>query len=79
MKKFLIEAIGWYGAVAIVGAYALNSFGILAATDIGYQALNATGALGIVIHSFSKKDYQPGVLNLIWTIVAVVAIVKIVA
>jgi hypothetical protein len=38
--------------------------------------LNGTGAIGIVIVSFSKKAYQPGVLNSIWTIIAAVAIIK---
>lgn len=77
MKKILIEAAGWYGMVAIVLAYALVSFSVLGATNIWYQILNGTGAIGIVIVSFNKKAYQPGVLNLIWTAIAIVAITKI--
>ena len=76
MKKF-IELFGWYGTIAIVTAYALVSFSILQSTDIAYQLLNATGALGIVLISFYKRAYQPGVLNIIWTIIAVAAIINI--
>ncbi len=76
MKPF-IEIFGWYGAIAIILAYALVSFSFLQATSIWFQLLNATGALGIVTVSFSKKDYQPGVLNIIWTAIALIAIVKI--
>jgi hypothetical protein len=76
-RKLLEEIIGWYGTVAIVGAYALVSFDLTEADSIIYQLLNATGALGIVIISFKKKAYQPGVLNIIWTIIAVVAIINI--
>jgi hypothetical protein len=76
MKKLLIEIVGWYGTIAIVGAYALNSFGVIQANTLLYQLLNGTGAIGIVIVSFSKKAYQPGVLNSIWTIIAAVAIIK---
>ncbi len=77
MKQKVIEALGWYGTVAIVGAYALTSFGLLDSSNIWYQILNLTGAIGIVIVSFSKKAYQPGVLNIIWTVIALIAIFKI--
>ncbi len=76
MKTF-IEWFGWYGTVAIILAYVLVSFSLLPATNIWYQILNGTGALGIVTDAFYKKDYQPGVLNIIWAFVAVVAIAKI--
>jgi len=76
MKKF-IELFGWYGTVAIVLAYAMVSFSLLQPTDIVYQVLNGTGALGIVLISFYKRAYQPGVLNIIWTLIAIVAIAKI--
>lgn len=77
MKQKLIELFGWYGTVAIVGAYALVSFSILQSNSLVYQLLNLTGAVGIVTVSLYKKVYQPGVLNIIWTIIALVAILKI--
>lgn len=76
MGKF-IEFCGWYGMVAIVMAYALVSFSLVQPTDIVYQLLNGTGALGIVLVSFYKRAYQPGVLNIIWTFIAIVAIFRI--
>lgn len=75
MQK-LIELFGWYGTVAIVTAYALVSFSVLQPTDIAYQLLNGTGALGIVLVSLHKRAYQPGMLNIVWTIIAAVAIIK---
>jgi hypothetical protein len=77
MTKF-IEIFGWYGTIAIVLAYALISFSILQSTDIIYQLLNGTGALGIILVSFYKKAYQPGVLNIVWAIIAIIAIANIV-
>ena len=76
MKTF-IEICGWYGTVAIVLAYVLVSFGFLPATSLWYQVLNGTGAAGIIVDAFYKKDYQPGVLNVIWLIVAVIAIARL--
>ena len=76
-RKIIEEIIGWYGTAVIVSAYALLSFGVLASDSSIYQLLNASGAIGIVYISFKKKAYQPGVLNIIWTIIAVVAIIRI--
>ncbi len=75
--KYFSEILGWYGAAAIVLAYALVSFSILEPTSAWYQLLNGTGAFGMVVVSFAKKAYQPGVLNIIWAVIAIVALVKI--
>ncbi|MFN3188015.1 MAG: CBU_0592 family membrane protein [Candidatus Paceibacteria bacterium] len=77
--KIFVEIFGWYGMIAIVTAYGLVSFAILQPTDMTYQLLNITGALGLGIVSFYKKAYQPGVLNIIWILIAVVAIGQILA
>jgi hypothetical protein len=76
-KKIVDEIIGWYGTVAIVLAYALLSFGAITSTNLAYQILNGTGALGIVYISFKKKTYQPAVLNVIWAVIATVAIIRL--
>lgn len=76
-KKIVDESIGWCGTVAIITAFALVSFELLPATSLIYQLLNGTGALGIVYISFKKKAYPPGVLNIIWAIIAVVSIIRI--
>lgn len=76
--KTLIEIIGWYGTVAIVLAYILVSFSILASDNISYQFLNFTGAVGIIIVSVVKRVYQPAVLNIIWAVIALVALLTII-
>jgi hypothetical protein len=73
----LIEILGWYGVVAIVGAYLLVSFSVLAPTGLWYQLLNGTGALCIVVEASRKRDYQPMVLNSVWTLIAVIALVRL--
>ncbi|MDB5238815.1 MAG: echA1 [Candidatus Parcubacteria bacterium] len=78
MKQKLIEIFGWYGTCAIVLAYILVSFSFTSSTSLIYQALNLTGALGIMAISFYKKTYQPGILNLIWFLVALIAIINII-
>ncbi len=62
---------------AIIGAYFLNSFSIIQATNFWYQFLNTTGTIGIVAVSYVKKAYQPMVLNTVWTIIGVVALARL--
>lgn len=76
-KDFLSEAIGWYGAVAILLAYALLSFGVLPSVSLEYQLLNLTGALGIILISMKKNNYQPAALNAVWALVALMSILSL--
>ena len=77
MKKKFISYFGWYGVVAILGAYALLSFKIIQSDSLAYQILNLTGAIGIATEAASKKDTQPVVLNIVWATIALVAITQI--
>ncbi len=74
VRPLLIEALGWYGTFAILGAYALLSFGMVDARNLAYQLLNASGALGIIIVSAKKRAYQPVVLNVVWLLIALIAL-----
>lgn len=79
MKAKEISYLGWYGVVAILAAYALVSFNVIAVKSYPYQLLNLTGALCIAIEAASKKDRQPAVLNAIWAVIALIAIVNLLA
>jgi hypothetical protein len=70
------EVVGWYGTAAILGAYALSSFGALKASDRSYQLLNLTGALGVAWVCWRKATWQPFWLEAIWAAVAVVALLR---
>lgn len=76
MREKITETLGWYGVVAVVSAYALLSLDILSSKDLSFQILNLTGAIGIIIDALEDKNTQPAVLNIIWAIIALVAIVR---
>jgi len=69
-NNVFIEYLGWYGALALVGAYALYSFGILGAESIWYHVFNLTGSAGIIAISVYKKIWQPAIVNVMWFAVA---------
>ena len=74
--KRLIEIYGWYGVGAVIVAYILVIFSIIRPESSWYSALNITGAVGIAIHSFYKHDYQAIVVNIIWAVITLTAILK---
>ncbi len=78
MKNKITEILGWYGVVTIVGTYALLSFGIIDSESLWYQGLNLTGAIGIVLDALNDKNIQPAVLNTIWAVIALIAIINVI-
>lgn len=78
MKHKAKNYLGWYGVSAILLAYLLVSFNLIAVKSFSYQLLNLTGAVGIIIEALSKKDTQPVVLNIVWAVIALGAIVQLI-
>ncbi len=76
ITKTWVEVVGWLGVVAVVAAYTLNIFSILTADSALYQSVNALGAIGIIVAARAKRDYQPVVLNIIWLVIALIALVR---
>jgi len=77
-KDLYDELVCWAGMALILIAYALISFGVFNYDSLVYQLMNGIGAIGLVYISFIKKAYPPGVLNIIWALVAIVAIINII-
>jgi hypothetical protein len=73
-KHPLVEFLGWYGAVAVLAAYFFVSFHYLSADSFWFQFLNATGSAGLTAVAYIKKDWQLAVLNLVWAVIALIAL-----
>lgn len=77
LATLLIEIAGWYGAAAVLLAYTLVSFNIISSHSWTYQLLNFTGAVGVLIISYMKRAKQPALLNFVWAVTALVALIKL--
>lgn len=75
--RILVEGFGWYGLVALLGAYALVSFGMTSANGLVFQTLNLTGGVGLGMLTYFKKAYQNMILNIVWVGIAIASIFKI--
>lgn len=76
-KNLVAEILGWYGVAALLGAFVLVSFGAISAQDALFQILNVTGAVGIVVDALAQKNWQPAVLNIVWGLIGLFALIKI--
>jgi hypothetical protein len=78
-KLNFLEGCGWAGAILLLGAYALNSYGLLISTGLAYQAANLAGSLILMYYTYQKKAYPNTVLNVVWALIGVVAIARLLA
>jgi len=74
--NLLIEIIGWIGAVLIVGAYFFNINGQLKSSSATYIVSNLLGGIFFTINTFVHGAYPSMIVNIIWVIIAIAAILK---
>ena len=71
------EALGWIGIVLILGGYGLLALGILDAKSLIYHGATLAGSIMVGLISAYKKVYQPAVLNGLFAVFALIAIIRI--
>ena len=74
--NILIEILGWIGSVLIVGSYALNITGRLAASSKIYVLANIIGGLFFVVNTYFHQAYPSMFVNIVWVIIAIVMLSK---
>lgn len=82
MNKKLTELAGWYGVVATLAAYTINSWFITNKIEqiplvLFATFLNITASTGIIIDTLKDKNPQPIVINICWIIISLVSLVQI--
>jgi hypothetical protein len=71
-----IEAIGWGGALLIVGAYGLVSAGKVEARSQFFQLVNIVGAVGLIVNSGWNGALPSAALNLMWLCIGVYSLAR---
>jgi hypothetical protein len=74
--RILIEVLGWIGSILIVGSYALNITGRLAANNKIYVVANIIGGVFFVVNTYYHEAYPSMLVNVIWVIIAIVMLSK---
>jgi hypothetical protein len=68
------DAIGWFGAAALLVAYAMVSSRKLEGNSTVYQLLNIVGSLLLAANTVFYRAYPSSFVNLIWIGIAVFSI-----
>jgi purine-cytosine permease-like protein len=72
----IIEIIGWIGTALIVGTYFLNINGKIKSTSVPYIICNLIGGLLFSIYTYVHRTYPNMVVNMVWVIIAIAALLK---
>jgi hypothetical protein len=77
MEIVFFDSLGWIGALLLLLAYALVSFKKLAADSLWYQGLNVVASALLAINTIYHQAYPSSFVNVIWTFIAIFAILTI--
>ena len=77
MESMTLQIVGLLGPLFLLGAYALLSSGRMVATSPMYQVLNLMGAGVMVWVGVSTNVWSVWVLNGIWCLIALLALIRI--
>jgi hypothetical protein len=73
MTKFLVDILGWIGAISLIAAYFCVSFRKIAADTALYQIMNALGSILLIVNTVYYRAYPSAFVNIIWIAIAVSA------
>lgn len=71
------EILGWVGVVFVLGSYSLLATNVIDSNSWVYHALVLTGSLFIAIISYIRRVFQPMILNVCFSVLALVALIRI--
>ena len=74
--NLVIDLVGWVGAVALLGAYALVSSRKLEGDSLYYQLLNLTGGALLIINSSYYGAFPSVGVNVVWIGIAMTALFR---
>lgn len=68
-----MNVMGWYGTLAIVGAYLASSHAWMEQGTL-YQLLNVSGAAGVGLVCWRRRAWQALTLEVVWAVVGLTAL-----
>ena len=72
--EFMVNALGWVGAVLLLSAYGLLSFGKLSARGLVYQGMNVAGSLLLAVNTGYHRAFPATAVNVVWIFIAAAAL-----
>lgn len=76
-RNVWIELTGWTGALLSLAGFSLNSLNLIGSQSVCYLLLNIFGCAFLIGYAVCKKAHASWVLNSVWLLMTVVALVKV--
>ena len=76
MNTFLVDALGWVGAILLLIAYGMISAQRVKSNSWLYQGLNLAGSAGLIINSTYYGAYPSTFVNVVWSGIAIFALIS---
>lgn len=77
IQKYKWDFIGWVGALFALIAFGLNSFEMIGSQSIVYLGMYSLGCLLMAFYGFSKRAPASWILNVIFLVTGLIAIMRI--
>lgn len=74
--EFIINIIGWIGAMSLFVAYLVISSGRTHSKSFFYQGLNIVGSIGFIVNSYYFGAMPSVALNALWLTVGLTTLLK---
>ena len=74
--NLLLEIIRWIGSIGILLAYGLNSYQKIRSDSLAFALLNLGGGIFLMIYTIYKEAYANTFVNLVWVVIALIAMVR---
>ena len=69
-----IDILGWLGALVLVAAYSLISYGSVDGRSPVYQTLNVIGSILLIVNTAWHRAWPSSLVNLVWVGIAIGAL-----
>ncbi|AWS41860.1 hypothetical protein DKM19_11325 [Streptosporangium sp. 'caverna'] len=77
--SLFVNLLGWVGAGIMLYGYAMVSTSRMAGDGMPYQAINLAGSIALMINSAHHSAWPSTILNVVWGVIGVVAVVRMAA
>lgn len=76
LRKYAWEGMGWIGALFSLLAFSMNSLAVISSQSVEYLGMNIVGCFFMILYAVSKRAHASWVLNSIFLLMAVIALVR---
>jgi hypothetical protein len=74
--RIAVDILGWLGALLLVAAYSLISYGARTGRSPMYQTLNVLGSVLLVVNTAWHHAWPSSVVNVVWIGIALGALAR---